>query len=445
MTAGTQYINTARVGGGGDVTPGKVPNPSLADVNACTGNDIPLGCAVDLNTAQNGPQIRLSKTYSGASFAVGATVPFSLTVTNSGGAASTGTIRVFDALPAGLAFSGTSPFVINEFTCTVTGQNISCDRTTALAAGTTAAITFNAIVQAAATNTLVNRAKVGGGGDPQNNVAPTAATASACIATDVPNFGCAVATIPLSVDLQIAKFQRQGTNGAFLTTLLGVPIGATVQFLLGVTNPATSVLASGVTFTDTIPANFTSPSIVSSVASGGATGCTATLSGNTVSGSITTLPAGSACAVLVQVTAATSTGAAGVTNTAVVAVPAGLVDTVAANNTSSVNTVIGIANVSIAKSDSVTSTASGNSLTYSINVSNAGPSAADGTRVSDTLRSGLSACAVSGCTATGAAVCPAAASWPNLLTPGGVLVATLPAGGSITFALTCTVSATGSE
>lgn len=43
----------------------------------------------------------------------------------------------------------------------------------------------------------------------------------------------------------------------------------------------------------------------------------------------------------------------------------------------------------------------------------------------------------------GAAVCPAAAQWPNLLSPAGLALPTLPALGCVSFVLACDVTATG--
>jgi uncharacterized repeat protein (TIGR01451 family) len=102
-----------------------------------------------------------------------------------------------------------------------------------------------------------------------------------------------------------------------------------------------------------------------------------------------------------------------------------------------------IANISIAKDDARTTSVSGNTSTYSVTVSNPGPSAANGTQVSDVPPASLIGCSVTNCAAVGGAVCPAASSWPSLLTVAGVAIPTLPANGGLTFSLSCTVSATG--
>ena len=48
--AGVQQTNRSHIGGGGDVRPGMINSPAVADVTACIANGNPLGCAIDLNT-----------------------------------------------------------------------------------------------------------------------------------------------------------------------------------------------------------------------------------------------------------------------------------------------------------------------------------------------------------------------------------------------------------
>lgn len=91
------------------------------------------------------------------------------------------------------------------------------------------------------------------------------------------------------------------------------------------------------------------------------------------------------------------------------------------------------ADVSITKTDGVTTVYAGGSLTYTITASNAGPSNAPGTVVADTLPAALSG-ATWTCVGAGGGTCTAAGSG-NLND-----TANLPAGGSVTYTLKATVS-----
>jgi mucin-19 len=208
---------------------------------------------------------------------------------------------------------------------------------------------------------------------------------------------------------------------------------------------AGTVLTGGtVVVTDAIPAGLTIGTITAP------TGWNCTTAGQLITCTLTpTLPLAAqtdlgTIAVPVTVTSAACPGP--LNNTATVgSVVAPFTETDAANNTSAaVSTTLScVANVSITKTNARTSLIQGNTSSYTIAVNNAGPGAANGTRVSDAPGVGLSSCTVAGCTASGGAVCPAAAQLPDLLTATGLTVATLPNAGGLSFTVSCSVSATG--
>lgn len=107
-------------------------------------------------------------------------------------------------------------------------------------------------------------------------------------------------------------------------------------------------------------------------------------------------------------------------------------------------TVQPTANVSITKSNSVSAVMTGSTTTYSITVSNAGPSVADNTVVQDPAVTGLSCTAVTCPPAglTGGAVCPATLTIAALQ-GAGLVVPTLPAASSVKLDVVCNVTATG--
>ncbi len=83
---------------------------------------------------------------------------------------------------------------------------------------------------------------------------------------------------------------------------------------------------------------------------------------------------------------------------------------------------------------------SGATANYSITVTNLGPSAANGTVVTDPAPTGL-ICTTASCTSAGGATCPATtgAALVTALQGAGAAVPTLPLNGAVTITLTCTV------
>ena len=133
--------------------------------------------ALDVTTIAAGPDLTITKTQTG-SFTQGQTgATYTITVTNSGGAATTGTITVTDALPAGLtatAFAGTG------WTCTVTP--LSCTNPGPIGAGASApTLTLTVNVAANAPASVTNTATVSGGSEVNttNNTATNVTTIGA--------------------------------------------------------------------------------------------------------------------------------------------------------------------------------------------------------------------------------------------------------------------------
>lgn len=104
------------------------------------------------------------------------------------------------------------------------------------------------------------------------------------------------------------------------------------------------------------------------------------------------------------------------------------------------------ADLAITKSNNATSVTSGSQTTYDIVVRNDGSSAANGAVLRDPAPIGLNNCVLGApaCTAAGGATCPAVGSGAGQLSVAnlqgaGVVIPTLPNGGSVTVRLTCTV------
>jgi uncharacterized repeat protein (TIGR01451 family) len=100
-----------------------------------------------------------------------------------------------------------------------------------------------------------------------------------------------------------------------------------------------------------------------------------------------------------------------------------------------------VADLTMSKTDSKTTTLLGDINVYTITVSNSGLAAASGAVVVDPATTGLNCTSLS-CSAAGGAACPAAPTVAAFQNPG-LTIPTLPNGGSVTFTLSCAVTATG--
>lgn len=121
-------------------------------------------------------------------------------------------------------------------------------------------------------------------------------------------------------------------------------------------------------------------------------------------------------------------------------------DSTPANNTGTANTTLDCnANLSVSKDNGTDTVVTGTTTTYTVVFTNSGPSSADGAVLTDVPGAGLSSCSVASCSASGGsplpASCPTAPA--DLLGPGGVVASSFPAGGTLTFLVRCTVTASG--
>ncbi|MBK9654798.1 MAG: hypothetical protein IPO66_04725 [Rhodanobacteraceae bacterium] len=107
----------------------------------------------------NRPQLTLAKTASGTSFAVGTLASFTLSLANTGTAATTAASTITDTIPAGLTL-GTLPAG-----CTAAAQTVTCTVSAGLAAGGSTSFVIPVTATVAAAASITNTATVTGGGD----------------------------------------------------------------------------------------------------------------------------------------------------------------------------------------------------------------------------------------------------------------------------------------
>ena len=144
--------NTASVAGGGE--------PAANNGNNSDSDPTTVNAGVDLT---------IDKSHTG-NFTEGINGVYSLTVSNSGGTATSANVTVTDVLPTGLGFvSGTGT---GWNACTAAAQTVTCVRPSAntiAAAGSAPAVTLTVSVAAAAVPSVTNIASVAGGGEPVGN------------------------------------------------------------------------------------------------------------------------------------------------------------------------------------------------------------------------------------------------------------------------------------
>ncbi len=279
----------------------------------------------------------------------GQDVIYTLTVTNNGPSNATG-VTVVDALPNSLTFVSATP---SQGSATNTGNNVNVALGN-LANGASATVTIRATVNPDATGTISNTATVSGN-ETETNTAN--------------NTDSETTTINRQVDLRVTKAD----------TVDPVIAGGQLTYTIIVTNDGPST-ATNVVMTDPLPAGVV---FVSASSSSG----TVANNNGTVTANIGTLNPGASATVTINATVAgtargTLTNTATVTRTETDSNP---------NNDSATETtqVTPQLDISITKTDSVDPVAPGATLTYTITVTNSGPSTATNVVVTDNLPSQL--------------------------------------------------------
>jgi uncharacterized repeat protein (TIGR01451 family) len=224
------------------------------------------------------------------------------------------------------------------------------------------------------------------------------------------------------------------------------------NYLVVVSNPGPGD-APGVVVKDPFVTGLQKDSIVCNASSGAQCPLVVTIAG--IEGSGLVIPQLSANSTVTFTIATTVQALSGtVTNAVSLTVPSNVIDSNLSNNADQdVNTVTGIVSLQINKTNGFSSLNAGASTTYTITLSNAGPSFADNAVLRDPVVAGLSCTSNANCSSNNGnfAVCPAATvALPNNpsvpianIQGAGVQLPRLRPGGTLTFLLTCNVTATG--
>jgi len=342
----------------------------------------------------------------------GSNLTYTITATNSGPnpAAS---VTLNDTLPGGTTFvSLSSPGGWSCITPAVgSGGTISCSNAS-LTLGSSIFTLTVAVDPLTPAGTILTNTATAASATPDLNAGNESGTATTTVG---PPPGS-------SADLSVTKVDTPDP----------VPAGGNLTYAITVTNAGPGNAASA-TLTDTLPAGMTFVSL----SSPGGWSCTTPAVGasGTVSCSNPSLGVGSGVFTLtVAVDPLTPPGSI-LTNTATVS--SGSTDPNPGNESGSATTTVGpsfgpFADLSITKTDGVTTATPGGSVTYSIAVSNSGPSNVTGATVADTFPATLTCLWT--CVGAGGGTCTAAGS-------GNINdTVNLPAGGSVTYTASCTIS-----
>jgi uncharacterized repeat protein (TIGR01451 family) len=385
---------------------GALTNTATVTPPAGTTDPVPgNNTAADTNQANATADLVISKSSTPDPYVPGQSLTYTITVSNLGPSNAPNT-RVQDVLPAPLSSFAWSCAPGGGATCVSTAGTGSIDALVDLLAGSAATFVVTGIVPSATTGALVNTATV---------------TPAAGVVDPVPGNNQATDTNPTNAqaDLSVAKMSTPDPY---------VP-GAPLTYTIVVTNAGPSD-APNARVQDALPGPL---SAFTWTCSGTAGGACASATGAGSLDLLVSLPAGASATITVSGTVPSGTTGA-LVNSATVTPPAGVSDPVPGNNQATNNNPSNAqADLTISKSSTPDPYVPGAPFTYTVIVSNFGPSDAPNTRVQDVLPAPVGAFTWT-CAAAGGASCG---------TTSGVgdvdALVSLPAGTSATFTITGTV------
>jgi uncharacterized repeat protein (TIGR01451 family) len=327
----------------------------------------------------------------------GKQLTYTIQVGNNSSAMATG-VLVTDTMPTGASFVSVSSTKGN---CARSGNIVTC-RIPSLAANAAATITLNVKPTASGTNS--NTATVEAN-EPDSNPADNSSTENT--------------TITASSDLKVTV-----TDGK-----TAIAAGQKDTYTIKVNNLGPSSV-TGATVTDIFPGIFTGVTFTATQ-SGGASGFTASGTGNI--NDTVTMPSGSV--ITYKATGKVSSAATGtLSNTATVT--SGVADPNTANNTATDSDTITLsADLKVTVNDGKTATVAGAKNTYTIVVTNFGPSNVSGAAVNDSFPNTFTGVTYTATQTGGASGFSAAGSGDIHDT------VTMPSGSKITYKATGTISA----
>ncbi|NEO86019.1 MAG: DUF11 domain-containing protein [Spirulina sp. SIO3F2] len=400
VTGTVSSVGTGTIQNSASVTrPNDVTDPDLANNTA----SVPT-------TITEGADLEIVKTVSGTDNGSGYDITYTLVVTNNGtGDVTNATVTdTLDSQLTGLTVSCASTPASNCVSQSIDGSN-NLSATVTLANGESA--TYTIVGQAAdtVTGTLTNTAQV--------------ATPSGVTDPDTTNNeSSASISLPLEADLSLTK-DVTASVGATDTTL---------TYTITVTNNGPGDV-TGATVTDTIPGDVTGVTWTCTASTGSSCG-DASGSGNSISTTANLLNGGTATYTVTGTVANTFSGT--VTNNASTSPPSGITDPDTSNNSDAETVTLPLeADLSLTKDVATSVGATDTTLTYTITVTNNGPSGVTGATVTDTIPGDITGVTWTCTPSTGSSCGDASGSGNSISTTADLLN-----GGTATYTVTGTVA-----
>ena len=238
------------------VTPTAAASPSVSNTASVMGGGDPTcpttaNCSASTSTPVDAPSLKLVKTDNGPWVIAQSNATYTLTVNNASATVATvGTITVQDSMPAGITpAAGT----YGNWTCTVSGQDVSCTSASVIAASNNSAIVLPVSVGAGAITsgtsaTVTNHGSAAGGGDPYNGGTPPAPGASC---TDANHCASKDTGVNTAATLITAK-ALASVNGQAVPAGYQAQPGDVLGYQITVSNSGGT--AGTTTLTETVPA-----------------------------------------------------------------------------------------------------------------------------------------------------------------------------------------------
>jgi uncharacterized repeat protein (TIGR01451 family) len=347
---------------------------SVAAPPGTTDPNLANNSATDTDTLTPRTDLSVTKTDGQTTAVPGQPVTYTITVGNAGPSVVSGA-TISDSVPAVLLDVHWACSASPGSSCTAMGVG-SINDTVSVLVGGTLVYTLTGPVDGGATGSLVNTASA----TPPAGVTDPNTTNNAATDTD---------TLERHTDLSVTKTDGQTE---------AVP-GQPITYAIVVSNAGPSV-ATGATVDDTLPAVLMGAAWTCTASPGSSCGVAGA---GSIHDTVSLLVGGTATYALTATVDGAATGM--LVNTATVAVAAGTTDPDPANNSATdTDTLTPSADVSVTKADGQATAVPGQPVTYTIVVSNAGPSMAHGATVTDTLPAALTG-ATWTCTASSGSYC----------------------------------------